>query len=308
MRGAGVAAVAATAAAFAAAVAWPCAAGMGLFASGGAVPATFDAVATVRTTVLWSVAIALCATVLGWPVGRAVRRAQAGRTLLAISVVAAALPPYAVFWSWWQAAGPGSWLGDWCAVHGMTGFLREALLAVGLVSWAWPIAAWFVAARPADDRLERELGRVDGDRAGDRLARAWRADRAALALAASATAFVVSGLTVAFDLAQVRTFGFELRTLDVQGVPVGAVLRAAWPAISVAAIPVVAIFTDLTLACATSGISALRAVYPAGSKIAPRTARAMCSVFMRPSARPVALPIPCPPQRCAKPPAPASSL
>ena len=82
-----------------------------------------------------------------------------------------------------------------------------------------------VAARPAEDRLERELGRVDGDRPGDRVGRAWRTDRAALALAAAATAFVVSGLTVAFDLAQVRTFGFELRTLDVQGVPAGAVRR-----------------------------------------------------------------------------------
>ena len=241
MRGAGVAAVAAAAAAFAAAVAWPFAAGVGLLAGGGAVPASFDALATVRTTSLWSVAIALAATALGWPVGRAVRRSQAGRALLAISVVAAALPPYAVFWSWWQAAGPGSWLGDWCAVHGMTGFLREALLAVGLASWAWPIAAWFVAARPAEDRIERELGRVDGDRAGDRLVRAWRTDRAALALAAAATAFVVSGLTVAFDLAQVRTFGFELRTLDVQGVPAGAVLRAAWPAIAVAAVGSVAL-------------------------------------------------------------------
>jgi DNA-binding beta-propeller fold protein YncE len=234
VRSIGVIAVAAAAAAFVAAVAWPVVAGLGLLSGGGEVPPTFDGPAVAWTTAGWSAALAFAATVAGWPVGRAIRRARGGHALLAASVLAAALPPYAVFWSWWQAAGPGSWLGDWCAVRGLTGLLRESLLAVGLVSWAWPIGAWFVAARPPDERLERELGRVDGERAADRLARAWRTDRAALALAFAVTAFVLSGMTAAFDLAQVRTFGFELRTLDVQGVPAGAVLRAAWPAIAVA--------------------------------------------------------------------------
>ena len=31
-----------------------------------------------------------------------------------------------------------------------------------------------------------------------------------------------------------RTFGFELRTLDVRGTPAAAVMRAAWPAVALA--------------------------------------------------------------------------
>jgi DNA-binding beta-propeller fold protein YncE len=163
------------------------------------------------------------------------RRARGARVLLACSVVAASLPPYAVFWTWWQAAGPGSALGDWCAAHGQVALLRAALLAAGMVSWAWPFAAWAVLARDASDEDQaRELGALDGEGVATRLARAFRADRAALALGGAVTFVAVAGSTVAFDLAQVHTYGFELRALDVQGIAAGTVLRAGLPAVGLA--------------------------------------------------------------------------
>ena len=221
--------------AFVVAVAVPAGALLGLLRLGGEVPATFDGARTLVTTLGWSIACAAAACALGWPVGRAMRSARGGHVLRALSVVAAALPAYAVFWTWWQAAGPGSAVGDWCAATGRTGMLREALLFVGIASWSWPLAAWIVAARRADgESAEREAGSIDAERGRDRLARAWRSDRGAVGIAFAALVAVVAGSTVAFDLAQVPTFGFELRALDVQGTPASAVVRAAWPAIALA--------------------------------------------------------------------------
>ncbi len=222
---------------FVAAVAWPAAAAARELVSGGALPSTFDGAATLLTTVAWALAATLACTLVGWVVGRAMRGARSGRWLLGASIVAAALPPYAVYWTWWEAAGPGSALGDWASAQGHVVLLRQALLAVGLVSWAWPLAAWAVAARDArEESTQRELGALDGEGWGQRIARAFRSDRSAMALGAAVTFFVVAGSTVSFDLAQVSTFGFELRTLDVQGTPAGTVLRAGLPAIVLAAI------------------------------------------------------------------------
>lgn len=217
---------------FGVAVAWPMIAGARLLAIGGEIPATFNGARTLWTTLGWSCAAGACATMAGWPVGRAIRSARKGNLLLALSVVTAALPPYAVFWTWWQAAGPGSILGDWCATNGHSESLRTTLLMVGLTSWAWPLAAWIVAARPPGaESVEQEVGAVDGERVSDRMRRAWRSDRGALALAFGALVVVIAGSTIAFDLAQVLTFGFELRTLDVQGTAASVVLRAAWPVV-----------------------------------------------------------------------------
>ncbi len=231
-----VAAVAGVAALWMLAVGLPMLAAVGAAARGGAIPGSFDGWGTFGGTLAWGLGITLAAVAVGWPVGRAMRRARGARLLLAASVVAATLPPYAVFWTWWQAAGPGSALGDWCAAHGHVAFLRAVLLAVGMVSWAWPLPAWAVLARdPSEEDVARELGALDGEGMAARLARAFRADRASLALGAAVTFVAVAGSTVAFDLAQVRTYGFEIRALDVQGVPVGTVLRAGLPAIALAA-------------------------------------------------------------------------
>ncbi len=230
------AAVAVAGAAFLACAVFPLAAAFGLLRQGGEVPATFDGMRTVVATASWSAGCALLACLLGWPAGRAIRDARGGHVILALSVVAAAMPSYAVFWTWWQASGPGSALGDWAASSGRTAQLRGVLLAVGIASWSWPLAAWIVAGRRADHEAEeRESGAVDGERARDRVVRAVRSDAGALAASFAVLFAVIAGSTVTFDLAQVPTFGFELRSLDVQGTPAGAVLRAAWPAVALAA-------------------------------------------------------------------------
>ena len=235
MRGAAALVVAAACVAFAVSVVWPLAAGVRLLALGSPAPDGFDGASALARTIAWSAACSALACAVGWPVGRAIRSGRGGHALRALSVVAAALPPYAVFWTWWQASGPGSAIGDWAAATGRSGLLREVLLVAGIASWAWPLAAWLVAARRADaEQDERAAGLVDAEGWRDRAARAWRSDRGALAVAFAALVLVIAGSTTAFDLAQVRTFGFELRTLDVQGTAAAAVLRAAWPAVALA--------------------------------------------------------------------------
>jgi len=68
--------VSASIALFAVAVAWPMVAGARLLAIGGQIPATFDGTRTLVATLGWSVLAAACATVMGWPVGRAIRSAR----------------------------------------------------------------------------------------------------------------------------------------------------------------------------------------------------------------------------------------
>ncbi len=258
------AAVAIAAAAFVACAAFPLAAVLGLLRQGGEVPETFDGARTALATAGWGAGCAVLGCALGWPAGRAIRGARGGHLLLALSVVAASMPAYAVFWTWWQAAGPGSALGDWAATSGRAGALRQALVAVGIASWAWPLAAWIVAGRRADHEAdERESGAVDGEGPRDRFVRALRSDAGALVAAFAVLFAVIAGSTVAFDLAQVPTFGFELRSLDVQGAPAGAVLRAAWPAVALAA------------AAGIGGATLRVAPRPEGAPAARRAAGAM---------------------------------
>jgi sugar lactone lactonase YvrE len=217
-------------------VAWPCAAALSL-SGGGQIPQSFRGASVLGITLLWSLTIALVALPLGWIAGRAIRNSRAGVWILAASVMAAALPTYAVFWTWWQAMGPGTMVGDWAAHGGHADGLRVFLLGLGLASWVWPVTAWCVAAQINEE--EHAVGEQHQlDRAGliNILARMWRSDWPGLTLGFAVTAFVIAGSTVAFDLAQVPTFGFELRTLDVQATPAGAVMRAALPAIALAAL------------------------------------------------------------------------
>lgn len=216
------------------AVAWPLSS-VAWAARGGTVPASFEGPAVAGTTVAWSLGVALLAAPIGWLAGRSMRGGRAAGLLVCASVLAAVLPPYAVFWAWWQALGPGTEIGDWAARTDRAEALRLVLLGIGLVSWAWPLSAWCVVAHHGGHEADaRELEQVD--RAGwrHRLARAWRTDWPGLAVGAALTVFVVAGSTIAFDLAQVRTWGFELRTLDATGTPVGGVVRAAMPAMLMA--------------------------------------------------------------------------
>lgn len=228
------AAIAGTLVCWVAVCAWPAVSAV-TRCGAGSVPESFEGASVFWHSVGWAVLVALLASVPGWVAGRAIRSARMGSVVLVGSLVAAGLPAYAVFWSWWQAAGPGSSVGDWAARTGHADAVRLSLLVASLVSWAWPLVAWCVAAQhSSQEAAEREMHQVDAAGWRAAIGRAWRADWPGLALGVALAATVVAGSTVTFDLAQVRTFGFELRTLDVQGTPAGSVLRAALPSVALA--------------------------------------------------------------------------
>jgi DNA-binding beta-propeller fold protein YncE/ABC-type Fe3+ transport system permease subunit len=142
-----------------------------------------------------------------------------------------ALPSYLLAWCWWQAVHPGSWIGDWAIRHDALLPLRGLCLGIGLLCWGWPLVAWAVAAlsRARSDVAAAAL--LDGAVPLARLRLAWHQDRAALMVGSLAVALLVFGNTTAFDLAQIRSFGFELRVLEARGATASQLIAAAWPAL-----------------------------------------------------------------------------
>ncbi len=183
-------------------------------------------------TVGWSAAVGAVGALAGWLPGR--RLAAPHRTVvLAAAVLALALPGWLLFFGFWQAVGPGTTIGDWAATHDATMPLRELCLLLGLTAASWPLAAWCVAVERRAFENARgtlaALAEVDGLSRTRRAMLALREDLPALLRGGVAVALVLASSTVAFDLAGVRTFGFELRTLDADGASPAAVVRAGWP-------------------------------------------------------------------------------
>jgi sugar lactone lactonase YvrE len=199
----------------------------------------------------WIAAIASVAVLLGWPLGRTLAdglrskdAAGAGRgrrwpTLLLAwaSVVPLCVPAYLVFWSIWQGLGTRvlDLLGpDQAAEHAV--LVREVVLLVGLASWAVPFVAWSLVAWHArtDDRLA-DLHALDGSNAVRRTIDAFRHDAPGLLVGWLVAFIALLGESVSFDLAQVRTYAFELRALDAGGVPPSEVLARGSTAFVLAA-------------------------------------------------------------------------
>lgn len=194
-------------------------------------PVMHDRAGLLVRGVAWSFAVATVATLLGWIPGRLVRDAPRFRVAILVALVAPlCLPAYLVSWCWWQSAPPGSPLGDWAIHHGVAAELRSAALALGLVCWSWPLVGLAVATIGRSERAAREAMRLDRGRRRDRALLAWFEDGRGLVVGWLVVAMAVFGNTTAFDLAQVKSFGFELRTLDARGASSADVLRAAWPA------------------------------------------------------------------------------
>ncbi|MCH2161050.1 MAG: hypothetical protein MK085_04165 [Phycisphaerales bacterium] len=189
------------------------------------------------TTLLWAGLAGLAATLIGWGPGRRLALRPDSRLAWA-TLVALALPAALVFDAWWLQASPQSSLGRWAAEHGQVPLLRGGILALALVGWGWPIAAWTLAARGVRGG-DGILARMDGVNWWRRVGLAWRADRASLLLGWVLCTAFLAGNTVCFDLAQVHTWGFELRTLDARGANAATVFLAGAPALGVAAIAAV---------------------------------------------------------------------
>ncbi|HVU62562.1 MAG TPA: hypothetical protein VHC70_01200 [Phycisphaerales bacterium] len=98
------------------------------------------------TTVEYSVAIGLVATVLGLPAGWALRRRSA--VIAALICVPLLMPIYLAYAGWGLLRGPGSWVGDMLGrgPHWLGPAFDHCLAACGLSLWAWPIAALIVGA------------------------------------------------------------------------------------------------------------------------------------------------------------------
>lgn len=195
--------------------------------AGGA--ASFRGSEAIWRTLGWTASIGAVAALVGWLPGR--RLAEGGSSWrLAAAVLPLMLPGWLLFHGFWTAIGPGTWLGDLAMRAGTVGALREAALATGLLSACWPLAAWSVAIeRRGRDRGTAALEAVDGLPWTRRFAIAVRQDGAALLRGAVAAAVLLWSTTVAFDLAGVRTFGFELRTLDAEGASPSTILALGWP-------------------------------------------------------------------------------
>ena len=191
-----------------------------------------------RTT-LWAAAVALGASFAGWWPGRLLASLldRGGFVFTAaLCLVPICLPAYLMYWCWWQAWPQGSALHEWAVAHELIGLVRGATLYLALVFWSWPIAAWCVAGSLARaGRSTQEMHALDG---APRRVRAWSMLRqSAPGLAAG---FIIILLftfneTTAFDLATVRTLGYELRAAARTGAGAGEVVVMAWPGLLIAA-------------------------------------------------------------------------
>ncbi len=184
----------------------------------------------------WALAAAGGAVLVGWLPGAALARASAhahggiGVLAGAMLVLPILLPPHVHFWLWWQMWGPDVAWFDWIRRLGLEVYARHATLWLGLVSWSWPIGAACIAAalRGASPSVRDHL-RLDGAGVLRRLAFDARAAWRGLLCAVLIVALFTFNNTTSFDLAQVRTLGYELRAMDSTGASPGAIVRSAWP-------------------------------------------------------------------------------
>ena len=189
------------------------------------------------TSLLWALLPALAATLLGWPLGIALGDRLVhgrGRALLVLSALPICIPGYLVYWSLWIGVGPGTAIGEAAMGADLVVPLRQVTLALGLIAWSIPFAAWVVAAwRVAHPDASTQLRAIDGASAFSRCAAALRHDAPALIRGWAIAGLAILTDGVSFDLAQVRTYGYELRTLDAVGGSPREVLALGWPGVAV---------------------------------------------------------------------------
>ena len=227
---------------FIAAVAWPGAALVVHVATQSDLNAVTEAQgidSLVAITAGWSALVAFIAAMVGWMPGRVLGSALGRRGFIPIAVACAVpilLPSYAVFWIWSQMWSPGGWMFAWAARHDQLQLLRDGTLVAGLVCWSWPLVAWCVAGAAASRPAAfDEMLRMDGAGFLRRTAERLRGDASGLALGAMIVFVATFNNTTCFDLALIRTFGYELRAIDSLGATPRQVIVTAWPAIAVAA-------------------------------------------------------------------------
>jgi DNA-binding beta-propeller fold protein YncE/ABC-type Fe3+ transport system permease subunit len=214
------------------------------------------------TTVTWSAAIALAAMLLGWAPGRVLGAALHGRRfapLAAACVLPVCLPAYLVFYAWWQSWPADSALYRWAVGAGLVRDLRLLTLLLSLVCWSWPIVAWSTAGLAAGDARRRaEMLRLDGAGRLRCLGAALRHDAPGLLLGGAVVFLLSFQNTTCFDLAEVFTFGNELRALAQSGGTPRDLLVTAGPALALALGASVVLWTLLARGRSTAAARASR--------------------------------------------------
>lgn len=195
---------------------------------------------------LWAASAAFVGVLVAWPASRAFRASVGGvlespfvRLASALVIAPVVLPPWLLYAAGWMCCGPGTAVGDFCERRDLVSALRLALLALALVVWSTALAfAVFATLGPRPSASDQRLLALD--RAGP-LARARAAlardGRALLIAWLAPTVFLLCETTV-FDLSQVGSFGFELRSLDSLGASPATVVRAALPMIALLVVAV----------------------------------------------------------------------
>ena len=190
------------------------------------------------TSTGWAAAVALGAVAVGWVPGRLLGRALARRGYAPIAVLFLApicLPAYVVFYAWWQSWPADSALHRWALETDRLQIVKGLTLLLGFVCWSWPIVAWCVAGSAAAGSAQRqELLRLDGAGPARRLIDRLRADGCVLALGGLVVFLFVFNNTTSFDIAQIFTFGYELRAIEALGAGPLVMLKAAAPALLIA--------------------------------------------------------------------------
>jgi len=253
------------------AVAWPAAAGAielaGQPASSPAASIEIQSAASLLAeTSAYALAVAIGAMLLGWAPGRLLGRALQGRGFLPLAVLMLfpiCLPAYVVFYTWWQSWPAGSAVFDFAKgldeamlrfawlwsialdvppppfardFNGIA-LLKQATLVLGLLCWSWPLVAWCVAGSVAQIPASREeLLRLDGAGPLRRLVDRLATDGRGLAVGGLLVFLAAFNNTTCFDLAEIFTFGNELRAKDAVGASAREVLAAALPAVAVGAV------------------------------------------------------------------------
>jgi len=183
-----------------------------------------NAWAVALATIGWSVGAGVLVTMVGWWMSRV--SPPRSWWSWALWIVPVLVPPYAAWYAWWQLGSPEWRLGSWIIEHDAVGAWRTLALLMALACTLWPIAGALVIAL-RERVVAREAAVLDRMRWIDRVRMSWREDRHGVLLSILVVAGLTMADTTAFDLALVRTVGFELRALEAAGASPWSVLVAS---------------------------------------------------------------------------------
>ncbi len=190
------------------------------------------------TTGGWALGVTLGAMGLGWLPGRVLGssiRRRGFLFLVTLILIPLCIPPFVLFYCWYQAWPADSWLFRWAAEQNAVPLLRQFMLFAALVGWSWPLVALCVAGSSANIPRERsEMMALDGAPFYFRWLDAFRVDLRGLLTGGFVVFLLVFTNTTSFDLAQVFSIGNELRALRALGADQAQIMQVALPGVMVA--------------------------------------------------------------------------